>query len=421
MSIKSHPLAFTIKQTIYMHTNYTGYNVDQLLNDDYFAQWLLSPNAENEAFWSELREKDQVLKSEIDAACSLVMHLQQDIKRPEFSLQEETVLWSRIKEKTNENKRKKNIFRLFRIIAGTAAVICLSFFAVRELYLKDKQDINYLAIIESVDQASKYSKEVELVLSNNRKITILEKESQVEYKLDGDINVNSKKIEHVIQEKSPDNTLNQLIVPHGKRSSVTFSDGTKIWVNSGSKVIYPVAFEKEQREIFIEGEVYLDVTANAEWPFVVKTQQMNVKVLGTRFNVSAYKNESNLQVTLVEGKVEVKTNSNRSEILSPSQLFDYDTQTKEVRVQAVDVDNYVTWKNGYYQFERQPLNIVFKKLSQYYGIWIEWDEEVGKRTCYGKLDLKEELDDVLNNLKDATAIPMQFARKDNCIKISMNP
>ena len=78
-------------------------------------------------------------------------------------------------------------------------------------------------------------------------------------------------------------------------------------------------------------------------------------------------------------------------------------------------------KNGYYQFEKQPLNIVFKKLSRYDGVRIEWYEEVGKRTCYGKLDLKEELGDVLNNLKDATAIPMQFIYKDDSVKISMNP
>lgn len=404
-----------------MHTNYTGYNADQLLNDDYFIQWLLSPNAENEAFWSTLWEKDPLLRLEIEAARSFVMHLQQDIKRPAFSLQDEIVLWNQIKVKTDKNKIKKNTYRIFRIIAVTAAVICLCFLTAREFYLKDKQKINYLAIIESVHQTGNHSDEVELVLSGNRKIAIPEKESQVEYNQAGDINVNSKKVEHVIQEKDQANTLNQLIVPPGKRSSITFSDGSKIWVNSGSKVIYPVAFGKEKREIFVEGEIYLEVSSDTKWPFVVKTQQMDVRVLGTSFNVSAYKNESNLQVTLVEGKVEVKTDNNHADILSPNQQFDYNIQTNEVSVQAVDVDNYVAWKSGYYQFENQPLNIVFAKLSRYYGVRIEWEDEVGKRTCYGKLDLKEKLDDVLNNLKEATAIPMQFTHEDNGIKISVNP
>lgn len=404
-----------------MHKNYRGYNLDQLLNDDYFIQWLLSPNAGNEAFWSALREKDPVLRSEIDAARCLVMHLQQEIKLPEFSLQDETVLWNQIKVQINKNKIKKNRYRVFRIITGVAAIICFCFLTVREFYLKDKQEVNYLAIMESVDQTNNHSEEVELVLSNNRKIAIPEKESQVEYNRDGDINVNSKKVESVIKDKDHTQIFNQLIVPLGKRSSVTFSDGTKIWINSGSKVIYPVAFEKGKREIFVEGEVYLDVTADADRPFIVKTLQMDVKVLGTSFNISAYKSDLNLQVTLVEGKVEVKTSNNRSDILTPCQQFDYDIRTNQVKLQAIDVDNYIAWKDGYYQFEREPLKTVFKKLVRYYGVRLEWDEEVGKRTCYGKLDLKEELGDVLNNLKEATALPLQFTYNEDCIKISMNP
>lgn len=404
-----------------MHKNYKGYNVDQLLNDDYFVQWLLSPDVENEQYWTTLRKNDPELKSQIDEARTLVMHLQQDIKLPEFPLQEEVALWNLIKAENDRKKKKKKTYHIYRIISGATAIICICFFTARELYLKGKQEIDYLAIIESVNQTNNHSDDVELVLSGNKKIAIPQKESQVEYNKDGDININSKKVESVTKEKDHTLAYNQLIVPLGKRSSVTFSDGTRIWVNSGSKVIYPVTFEKDKREIFVEGEVYLDVTSDAEWPFVVKTQQVDVKVLGTCFNVSAYKSESNLQITLVEGKVEVFANKKRSDILSPNQQFDFDTQTNEVKIQTVDIENYVAWKNGYYQFERQPLNVVFTKLARYYGVRLEWDEEVGKRTCYGKLDLKEDLDDVLNNLKEATAIPIQFTHKDDCIKISLNP
>lgn len=404
-----------------MNKNYTGYNVEELLNDEYFIQWLLAPDVENERYWNELREKDPELKLEIDQARTLVMHLQQDMESPGFSSEDEIAVWNQIKVKTDKNKTRKKRFRIFRIVTGVAAVICLCFLAVSKFYMKDKQDINYLAIIESTDQRSSHTEDVELILSENKKIAIPEKESQVVYDQDGDINVNSQKVESVSKEKKHAEAFNQLIVPWGKRSSVTFSDGTKIWVNSGSKVIYPMVFEKGKREIFIEGEVYLDVTSDIDRPFIVKTREIDVKVLGTSFNVSAYKSDSNLQVTLVEGKVEVKTSNDHSDILSPNQQFDYDTKTNEATVQSVNVDNYIAWKNGYYQFEKQPLNIVFKKLSRYYGVRIEWDEEVGKRTCYGKLDLKEELGDVLNNLKDATAIPMQFIYKDDSVKISMNP
>ena len=76
--------------------------------------------------------------------------------------------------------------------------------------------------------------------------------------------------------------------------------------------------------------------------------------------------------------MEVNTNKKSTEVLLPNQQFDYDDQTHEIKVQVVDVNNYTAWRNGYYLFEKQPLEIVFKKLSRYYGVQIEWDEIVGK-------------------------------------------
>lgn len=184
-----------------MNKNYTGYNVEELLNDEYFIQWLLAPDVENERFWNELREKDPELKLEIDEACTFVMHLQQDMESPGFSSEDEIAVWNQIKVKTDKNKTRKKRVHIFRIITGVAAVICLCFLTVGKFYLKDKQDINYLAIIESVDQASNYSGDVELILSESKKIAISEKESQVEYNQDGDINVNSQKVESVSKEK----------------------------------------------------------------------------------------------------------------------------------------------------------------------------------------------------------------------------
>ena len=171
-----------------MNKNYTGYNVEELLNDEYFIQWVLAPDVDNERYWNELREKDPELKLEIDQARTLVMHLQQDMESPGFSSEDEIAVWNQIKVKTDKNKTRKKRFRIFRIVTGVAAIICLCFLAVSKFYMKDKQDINYLAIIESTDQRSSHTEDVELILSENKKIAIPEKESQVEYNQDGDFN-----------------------------------------------------------------------------------------------------------------------------------------------------------------------------------------------------------------------------------------
>ena len=417
MSIKVSLTALISKKVICMHKNYIGYKADQLLNDDRFVQWLLSPTAEEDLFWDELKQKDKELAEEIDIARSFIGHLRRDIKHPDFSSIDEIVLWNRINTENRKDKLQKKTISVIKTLVGVAAVVFLCLFVVQEYYFSDK-DVDYQAILNTTEPIFNSTGEIELVLSGNKKIAIQEKESQVEYNHKGEINVNSQKVATEIEEKDNTKIFNQLIVPYGRRSSLTFSDGTKIWVNSGSKVIYPVSFEKKKREIYVEGEVYLDVTHDTSWPFVVRTQQVDVKVLGTSFNVSAYKDDSNMQVTLVEGKVEVNTNKKSTEVLLPNQQFDYDDQTHEIKVQVVDVNNYTAWRNGYYLFEKQPLEIVFKKLSRYYGVQIEWDEIVGKLTCSGKLDLRDNLNDVLDNLKNAASNQIVYSGEK--IKISTN-
>lgn len=399
-----------------MHKDYKRYKADQLLNDDKFVQWLLSPDAEDDRFWNELEESDKELAKEISIARSFIGTLQRDIKQPDFSSKDETVLWNKIIAENRKDKFHKKTIYVLRWLAGTAAVVCLCFFVVQKYYFAERE-INYQAMLNASERTVDSSGEIELVLSGDKKIAISEKEGLVEYNQEGEVNVNSKKIALEVEQKKDAEIFNQLIVPPGRRSSVIFSDGTKIWVNSGSKVVYPVTFGEKKREIYVEGEVYLDVTHDVTCPFVVKTQQLDIKVLGTCFNVSAYKGEPDMQVTLVEGKVEVRANKH-ADVLLPNQQFDYDSQTDKVRVEEVDINNYIAWKNGYYQFEKEPLEIVFKKLSRYYGAQIEWDEAVGKLTCSGKLDLRDDLKDVLNNLENAASI--QIIQSENHVRISKN-
>lgn len=141
------------------------------------------------------------------------------------------------------------------------------------------------------------------MVSDQKKIE-LDNNAQIVYSATGQVQVNSNKlVEDDIKEE-----YNQIIVPKGKRSQIVLADNSKIWINSGSKVIYPRAFEGKYREIYVEGEVYLNVTHDTSKPFIVNTSGFEVRVLGTSFNISAYKNQEKAAVVLVEGSVNVKTN-----------------------------------------------------------------------------------------------------------------
>ncbi len=255
-----------------------------------------------------------------------------------------------------------------------------------------------------------------LILSEEKQIAIQGKESKLHYNQQGKLNVNSQTISQKADNKKKNEIYNQLIVPAGKRSSITFSDGTRIWLSASSRVVYPIEFMENKREIYVEGEAFLDVYHDKKRPFIVKTNRMDIQVLGTTFNVCAYEDESTQTVVLVTGKVEVKTNNDESKTLSPNDLLAYNDR-KGISVHPVDVQEYIAWKDGFYQFKQEELEVIAKKLGKYYGKTIIIDKRLTQITCSGKLDLKEELDDVLRTL--IQTVPAQIIKSNGQIYINV--
>ena len=203
------------------------------------------------------------------------------------------------------------------------------------------------------------------------------------------------------EECSHDN-LNQIVVPRGKRMHLMLSDGTMMYVNSESRVIYPARFKDNKREIAVEGEVYLEVTHNEKAPFVVKTVGCDIQVLGTILNVSAYKN-SNISVVLVKGRVEVSTAHEKS-ILNPSQLLTLESGVMTTKV--VNVAKYVCWKDDIMLLQNDRVSKILDDLSRYYGVPVWYDKNVQKLVLSGKLDLGESTDAVFDIVKESALLKM---------------
>lgn len=392
-----------------MGKDYTKYKADELLNDDYFLLSELYPTEKDRKFWNQLQQADSVLAGEIESARLFLKDIKRISNNPILLVDEEKELWKRI-QITNalyDKHKKKNRFLKIAVSIAASLLIILTY-GWHTLY-NQKQVINYEAMISTIPQTDNPSENVQLVLSKEKKISIEGKDIQLEYTKEGNININSEKTITKKEERKDDKiqTFNQLIVPIGKRSSITFTDGSQIWVNAGSRVIYPAQFTVDSREIFIEGEIYLDIVHDTKRPFIVKTRKMEIRDLGTQFGVSAYDNETNSHVVLVEGKVEIETKGERKSTLNPNQLFLYNNKNNEKSVHQVNTQDYVAWKDGYYQFNHQKLDIVLEKLCKYYGIKIHWDEKIHELTCSGKLDLKENPEKVLNALQNAAPIKVE--------------
>ena len=214
--------------------------------------------------------------------------------------------------------------------------------------------------------------------------------------------------------------MNKLIVPYGKTTSLILSDSSKIWVNSGTTLIYPPVFDLNKREIYVEGEIYIEVAKKDTLPFVVKTAQMNINVHGTKFNVSAYKEDETQFVVLVEGSVAVKNKKlEKEEELSPDDKYEYSNLSNKDQIEKVNSHDYICWRQGFLHFEDEHLNVVLKKLERFYNIPLHYDADAVKKIIVsGKLDLEENIENVLNIISITTSIT--FYKSENYIKIEVS-
>ena len=217
----------------------------------------------------------------------------------------------------------------------------------------------------------------------------LEEESKVIDEEGTTISNNKKEVVYappVEKERSRELKFNTIAIPRGGEYQLTLSDGTKVWLNSETTIKYPVAFSGKKREVFISGEAYFEVTRNEEIPFIVHTERMNVKVLGTTFNVRAYNDEEGEHTTLVEGRVQVKSNKSDTEyLLHPNDQFNSTVYSDHV--QKVAVESYVAWKEGRIFFENNSLDEILTNLSRWYDLSVEYSTEELKHMRFS-IDMK---------------------------------
>jgi len=170
---------------------------------------------------------------------------------------------------------------------------------------------------------------------------------------------------------------NTLTVPRGSRiAHLTLSDGTKVWLNAGSSLRYPVAFAGPDRTVEVTGETYFEVAQDKLHPFVVNKGANSIKVLGTHFNVNAYDEEGPMKVTLLEGAVRVSTNNDNS-LLHPGQMAVMD-QNIDV-LNNTDLERVMAWKNGYFNFSNADIRTIMRELSRWYGLELVFNNITNER------------------------------------------
>ena len=205
-------------------------------------------------------------------------------------------------------------------------------------------------------------------------------------------------------------------VPEGGEYRVVLSDGTKVWINSGSELTFPMNFEKGERVVELKGEAYFDVTKNKEWPFIVRTCRSSVKVLGTSFNVCSYEEDSLEQVTLEQGGVEVK-HHDETYLLHPGEQFELDITNEEIEVKPVNVKLYTSWIDGMFRFHNMPLDLLTVKLECWYDVHFVFSNEVCKNYRFtGAIRKDVDFNEFIRLIERTTNVKFIINQKDIIIQ-----
>ena len=398
-----------------MKKDYTNYTAEELLQDDYFIQSIQNPTEESKVFWNQ-RIKNGVLdRQEYQLAVFFLESVR--VKRNRLSPDAQASLWKNI-ETTNNNLLRNKARRFHLFVAAAACMTLLISLSVSYWYTKS-QKVQDLASIANTLKPIDETDDIQLILPNKH-IPISEQNSTIQYDSTGVIKINSEKVyvadTQTSQKKTNEIQYTQLIVPNGKRSTLMLEDGSKLWVNAGSRIVYPAKFEAKKREIYVDGEVYLEVFHDENRPFIVKTDNMDVKVLGTSFNIMAYEKDELHTVVLVNGSVQVNTEDNQKTRLTPNKMLSFSEGICNVK--DVDVTDYISWKEGLYKYERESLSIILDRLTRYYGKNIEYDSQVSALKCSGKLDMQEDLEVVLSGL--CQTAPICYEKGQNGYSIGMS-
>lgn len=375
---------------------------EKIVENPLFLKWIFNPDQQTELYWRTYMKANQeeadFIRQMKSKASNYFGH-----SRDKLSNQDKALLSSQIKQRLaledRKDKRKKQVLSFMKYAAVALFFSLISSTIVYFQMHKNRSDF-YVQDFSFPAQIN----EPTLIFSEGESIRLNKSESTLSYRKTGEIVLNGNS---VIQSKNVDagenQVINQLIIPYGNRSKVALSDGTIVWLNAGSRLVYPSVFVEDTREVSLFGEAFFDVTENEDQPFVVKTSALDIKVLGTEFNVSAYADDNTVQTVLKEGRITIRKKGvhlfEKDLVLKPNQLNVFNKHTESSKVYQVDASRYTLWIDGLLQFNDEELNRVIKKVERYYNIRISYtNASLARIKITGKLDMNRDETEVLEYL-----------------------
>ncbi len=364
----------------------------RFLKDERFIEWKLFPTAELDEYWEGYLLHHPSERGAFEAAEKHFQSIHVSSYKLTKEKREQAMLHLEQSLRTYRFKRK---IRRFSYVAAACVIALLLLIG----YIQKEMTQSGQKYVASTDYivGNKLEQEDILFVTNSQTSTF---QGNVNISIEDDQTAKVRSEDagerEIAMEKQ---TMNQLIVPFGKRSEIVLADGTKVWLNSGSTIKFPSAFTEGTRELFLSGEIYVEVAPDEKRPFIVHTPDYMVKAYGTKFNVSTYSSLSS-SVILVEGSVGIQIEDEREVMLLPNEQAIYSESTKTFKTREVDVLAFTSWKDGYLTYDDTPVTEALKQIERYYNLSFNLDDAVSFKgiTCTGKIILSENLDNVMITL-----------------------
>lgn len=313
-----------------------------------------------------------------------------------------SVAWQHFARSRRE-KQQKRIFSLCTWSAAAVVILVVSTW----VWLSGTREI---PVERPSQMIALGSNSVRLIISDGTEINLASKEpGQTIIDKGVNIQLNKESLSYEENQLTKDTLYHMVEVPRGGEYHLTLSDGSRVWLNAESRLTYPATFGTSERRVRLEGEAYFEVEPG-KGRFVVEAGDMSVRVLGTAFNVNAYKNETATRTTLVHGKVEVLTaKDDLQRILAPGEQAIFDRGSRQLEVKQVNTDLYTRWIKGQFVFRDTPLRDIMRTLARWYEMEYEFtDPELESLCFYGVISRFERVEGLLEQFEKTGKVHFEY-------------
>jgi transmembrane sensor len=402
-----------------MNTKFLKYNWEKLIEEDSFISWVT--RNQNQKEWDKFIAKHPEFKKVSDKAREIIFVLQDEYEDLDKSSIQK--LWRNIVLLDEQYRKKAGMLKISKALAWAATVLLVITISSVTIFYLQKRDKRY-EFLTGYDTETQHAY---VLLPAGEKISITNKYSK--------IIVNSSKEQLIIndsiitlantQHGKKNIQMNEVVIPFGKKMELVLDDGTLIWLNAGSRIAFPLVFSEDTRVIHLEGEACFQVAESDIQPFIVKTGDIDIRVHGTFFNVSAYPEQETIETVLINGSVSlVKPGllASKSMEIHPNQKADFNkTENKFTVTNEPNAEKYVSWVQDWLEYRRESLNSVLTRLERFYDVTFHLppgfpaDDKIS-----GKLNLRESLEYVMMVLSDAAEIKYSIKGKEVYIQRKAN-